>query len=117
MKRARLGFLAAAAIVAPLAAGGCGDDQSSGGTLPPIITTTTSTTVLSTTTTVPQFYVIASGDTLAKIAAKFGVTQSALIALNNITDPDHIEVGAELQIPQPGQVIPTTTVVTTTTIV
>jgi len=113
--RRRLVVLTAAAVGLPIGAVACGDDSNSTGTLPPIITTTTTTTLLTTTTTTPQFYVIASGDTLDKIAAQFGVTREALIALNGITDPDHIEVGDELQIPQPGQVIPTTTVVTTTT--
>ena len=117
MKRARLVVLAAAAVVMPIGVGACGDDSNTTGTLPPIITTTTTTTLLTTTTTVPQFYVIASGETLDKIADQFGVTRAALIALNGITDPDHIEVGDELQIPQPGQVIPTTTVETTTTTV
>ena len=30
------------------------------------------------------------------------------MAVNGITNPDHIEVGQKLKIPQPGEVIPTT---------
>ena len=71
MKRARLGVWAAAAVLTPIAAVACGDDSHTSGTLPPIITTTTTTTLLTTTTTIPQFYVIASGDTLDKIAAQY----------------------------------------------
>lgn len=110
MIRARLGLLAGVAVAASIVAGGCGDDTTSGGTLPPIITTTTSTTLPATTTTT-VFYDIQPGDTLDKIAARFGVTRDALIAKNNITDPDHIEVGQRLEIPP--QVAATTTSVAT----
>jgi len=96
--RARLGLLTAV-MVLPLVAGACGDDASSKETLPPIITTTTTTTVNETTTTVKRFYVIKSGDTLNKIAASFNVTVDDLMALNGITNPNHIEIGQELEIP------------------
>jgi len=109
VQRARLCILAAVAIALPLVAGACGDDSSSGGTLPPLITTTTSTTIDVTTTTTPEFYEIQSGDTLDKIATKFGVSRDALIAINGITDPDHIEVGQRLQIPPLDAAVVTTT--------
>jgi LysM repeat protein len=108
VKRARLGLLAGFFIALPMVATACGDDASSGGTLPPIITTTTSTTVITTTTTIPQFYTVQSGDTLDKIANMFGVTRDALMAINGITDPDHIELGEELQIPPPAPETTTT---------
>ena len=44
-------------------------------------------------------YVVKSGDTMAKIAVKNGVTLKQLMAANNITNPDHIEVGQTLKIP------------------
>lgn len=99
----------------PVMASACGDDTSSGGTLPPIITTTTTTTILETTTTVPQFYTVQSGDTLDKIAAKFGVTRDELMAANGITDPDHVELGEKLSIPTPAPATTTTDAGDTTT--
>lgn len=49
----------------------------------------------------PQVYVVASGDTLSKIAAKFGFKTDELCAANKdtITDCDKIAVGAEIIIP------------------
>ena len=78
------------------------------GTLPPIATTSTTTTTLAPTTTLPEFYVVESGDTLSKIVTKLGVSKDDLMALNGITNPDHIEAGQKLKIPRPGMVIPTT---------
>ena len=103
-------------MMLPVMASACGDDTSSGGTLPPIITTTTSTTILETTTTVPKFYTVQSGDTLDKIAAKFGVTRDELMAANGITDPDHVELGEELTIPAPASATTTVAGETTTTV-
>jgi len=108
-----------AVIGLPLVAGACGDGASSQETLPPIITTTTTTTVNETTTTVRRFYVIKSGDTLNKIATSFNVTVDDLMALNGITNPDHIEVGQELEIPPEKLVIeslPPVVATTTSTI-
>jgi lysozyme len=102
-----VGWLAVAAVLLPFAVAACGDDSETGGTLPPLITTTTTTTILVTTTTTVTYYVVQSGDTLSKIANRFGVDQAELMALNGITDPDHIEKGEELQIPPPKQVAQT----------
>lgn len=44
-------------------------------------------------------YTIQSGDTLAVIAERFGVTVETLSALNNIADPNLIQVGQILLIP------------------
>jgi LysM repeat protein len=47
-------------------------------------------------------YVVKSGDTLLKIAKKFGITVDQLIAANKqIKNPNKIGVGAELKIPVP----------------
>lgn len=67
------------------------------------VTTTksTSTTAKSSSTTAGTgtTYTVVAGDTLAKIAGKFGVTMSALQTANNITDPNTIYVGQVLKIP------------------
>ncbi len=50
----------------------------------------------------PQIYIVKSGDTLLKIAKKFGITVDQLIAANKqIKNPNRIGVGAELKIPVP----------------
>lgn len=45
-------------------------------------------------------YVIASGDTLRKIAKHFGITEKNLMDANGITDPDKIAAGKSLTIPK-----------------
>jgi len=44
-------------------------------------------------------YIVQTGDTLFKIARKFGVTVEAIVAANNIKDPNVISVGQRLIIP------------------
>jgi LysM repeat protein len=89
-------------------------------TLPPIVTTTTTTTVAPTTTTIPQIYIVLRGDSLSEIAKKFGISSAKLAAFNNITNPDKIQAGQKLKLPQPGDVVvtvpPTTVRPTPTTI-
>ncbi len=46
-------------------------------------------------------YVVARGDSLLSIAARFGVTVKAIRKANNITDPNLIVVGQKLVIPLP----------------
>jgi LysM repeat protein len=46
-------------------------------------------------------YIVHSGDTLGKIAARYEITVSMLLAVNQITNPDLLEVGQELVIPAP----------------
>ena len=89
-------------VVIALVAGACGTtDQASNEPLPPIRTTTSTTTIPGTTIPedVRQFYVIKSGDTLAKIASSFDVTMQSLIDLNGIENPDNVPAGATLEIP------------------
>lgn len=51
----------------------------------------------------PHLYRIRAGDTLAKIARREDVTVPDIIAANpQIVDPNHIEVGQWIVIPQPG---------------
>lgn len=105
---ARVGALFTVISAAALVA--CGSDSNhADDTLPPIISTTTTTTLPPTTTTIPDTYVIQSGDSLFSIAQMFGISTSELAVYNGITNPDHIQAGQKLKIPQPGE--------TTTTIV
>ena len=39
------------------------------------------------------YYTVKKGDTLSKIALKYGTTYQALPKLNNIKNPDYITVG------------------------
>jgi LysM repeat protein len=48
----------------------------------------------------PQVYIVAKGDTMSKIANKFGVTVDAIQRANNISDPTQIQVGDTLTIPR-----------------
>lgn len=44
-------------------------------------------------------YLVQAGDTLGTIAIAFDVSVDDLARVNNISDPDHIEVGQQLIIP------------------
>lgn len=62
-------------------------------------------------------YIVKAGDTLSTIATTFETTVDELMALNNLSDPNLIEIGQELRIPTllpsveplPGGVPPETT--------
>ncbi len=56
-------------------------------------------------TPVPREYTVKDGDTLSAIAARFGATVDDIIALNNIADPNALQVGQNLLIP--GGALPT----------
>ncbi len=45
-------------------------------------------------------HTVQRGETLATIAAKYGVTVADIVAANSITNPDVIPVGAELFVPE-----------------
>ncbi len=49
----------------------------------------------------PIRYVVKRGDRLSSIAAQFGVTIQAIVDLNHLDNPDHIEIGQVLLIPVP----------------
>ncbi len=59
------------------------------------------TRVSSVPTTGPGNYIVQPGDTIGSIAAKFGVTADAIIQLNNLSNPNALEVGQVLRIPVP----------------
>jgi LysM repeat protein len=65
----------------------------------PTPTPSKSATPTPTPTTKPSSYIVAVGDTLIKIANRFGVTQSALMTANKITNANSIQVGQKLVIP------------------
>ncbi len=46
-----------------------------------------------------QLYVVESGDSLSGISVRFGVTLDALMAANQLTNPDFVFVGQRLAIP------------------
>jgi LysM repeat protein len=77
--------------------------------MPPITRTGAGTGVPSTATTTPDGrYPVAAGDTLNKIAARFGVTVDALVTANQrqypkISDEKSLQVGWQLQIPGAAQ--------------
>jgi len=50
-----------------------------------------------------EYYIIKSGDTLSKVAKKFGITLDALLAANKdtIKDPDKVSIGDPVTIPAP----------------
>ncbi len=80
---------------------GCGTtDKASRETLAPIRTTTSTTSTTSTSLPEGQkFYVIKRGDTLAVIAASFGVTVQSIVDLNGLANPDAIQAGQTIEIP------------------
>lgn len=69
----------------------------------PGATTGTSPTAIPTqasggTSTAAVVYTVKQGDTLLSIANQYGTTVQAIVALNNIADPDDIQVGQKLTI-------------------
>ena len=50
-------------------------------------------------TTSEMTYTVVAGDTLSKIAAKYGTTYQKLAAYNGITNPNIIRVGQKIKIP------------------
>ena len=66
----------------------------------PVSTATPQLTAEPTATAVPDdTYVVQAGDYLGLIADRFGTTVDEILALNDIVDPDVIEVGQILKIP------------------
>jgi LysM repeat protein len=87
-------------------------------TLTPTITPTPTDTstpepTLTPTPQGPTTYIVEAGDTLGSIAERFGVEVLAIMAANNLTDPNQIQVGVTLIIPAPGTGLPTETPIPT----
>jgi LysM repeat protein len=104
-------------LVVALAAGtaACGTtDPAAQERLPPI-RTTVATTTTTTTTIAPGdvVYVVQSGDTLGKIAERFGVTVQSIVDRNALASPDAIEAGQRLEVPEAKLVIDDSTASTT----
>ena len=68
-------------------------------TLAPTATATETPVPSATPTTVGTEYVVQRGDTLARIAARFGTTVTAILRANNLANPDVIYVGQRLIVP------------------
>jgi LysM repeat protein len=71
-------------------------------------------TPTATATSIPSggcaaYHVVASGDTLSSIARRYGVTLSAILAVNYIPNPNYIWVGQRICIPGSGVPVPTAT--------
>ena len=111
VKRFR-GVLAGLAVVALIAAGCGGDDDPTGEDRPDIEEDTTPTeqpvdaVAAPTPTAVPAVievprltYTVEPGDLLGDIAATFGVPLGAIISVNEMENPDLINVGQEIVIP------------------
>ena len=65
----------------------------------PTATKSPTPTPTPTATTKPSTYTVVSGDTLTKIANRFGVTLTALMTANKITNANSIQLGQKLVIP------------------
>ena len=50
-----------------------------------------------------EYHIVKSGDTLGKIAKKYGTTVAALVKLNNISNPNLIKVGQKIKLMEPIQ--------------
>ena len=100
-------FAATTLISILLAACGGGGDPSPTATLPPALPTQPALLEVTPTPTPTeqvqgsQEYTVEDGDTLSGIADQFGVTVDAIIAANQIANPDLLQPGDTLTIPAP----------------
>ena len=99
---ATLGIAALALFMLPALLGiGGGGSNASPSPSRPVATAIPSPTPVPAPT--PQVYVIKQGDTLSKIARRFGLTIDVLLAANTetIKDPNKIAIGDQIIIPLP----------------
>ena len=82
-----------------------GTDESEVQTPIPIPTVATPPSPTPAPTPEAFIYVVRSGDTLGSIAAEFGTSLDAIIAVNQLTDPDKISIGQEVEIPQDAPIV------------
>jgi len=68
-----------------------------------LATTTPTLTTAPTPTPTPstRSHTVQVGETLASIAEKYGLTVEAIVELNELDNPNVLEVGQELMIPRP----------------
>ena len=99
--------LGVAWIILTLAATGCGPGPGAPESAPQvrelvIVTATPGPPPLPTAPTgAVRRYVVREGDTLSAIAARFDVSEAALLRANDLEDPNLLAIGQELVIPPP----------------
>jgi LysM repeat protein len=89
------------ALVLLVFAAACGSGPATPSRDTPLPPLTSAPTTLATTTTRAPFYDVQRGDTLQSISEKLGIAVADLAAANGITDPDKIQAGQRLAVPQP----------------
>jgi spore germination protein len=65
-----------------------------------------------TTTATPAgrvIHIVQAGETLSSIGRQYGVSHQAIMYVNGLEDPNLIELGQELIIPRPDEILPTQT--------
>jgi LysM repeat protein len=62
--------------------------------------------LLASTALADSTYVVQPGDTLYRIAARFGTNVPTLVGMNNISNPNYIWVGQVLRVPGDGDTAP-----------
>jgi LysM repeat protein len=92
------------AVISSLLTDGGGNGSSAASTSTNLAQSTTSGAP--TTTGAPQKYTVQSGDTLYRIAERFNLSAPALVALNNIKNPDNVPAGTELLLPPSNGFVP-----------
>ncbi len=68
--------------------------------------TTGGTSGTTSTGAATSIYTVQAGDTLGKIAARYGTTVAALLQLNGLTNPDILAIGQKLKVPGTGGAAP-----------
>ena len=100
--RTQSGIAAAIAAAMPFVLAACSQQQAAPTPAPAptlIVVTATAGPPPVPTPGKQQIYVVREGDTLSGIAARFGVTEDAILKLNPLADRDQLFVGQELIIP------------------
>jgi len=54
-------------------------------------------------------HIVQPGETLSAIGRQYGVSVEAIVYVNDLEDPSRIQVGQELIIPGPDEILPTLT--------